>query len=105
MKMMRWRRYAVCLIVLMALLPTAALALTVRGRIDRLSPYGTYPVAGILVTLGNVRAASGPDGLYYFFNVPAGNWVLTVIPPNSPPMSYTITVTSDPTDVPPIVIP
>lgn len=47
-------------------------------------PDGRYPAGGIQLTLFNQRmgrsspAYSGSDGMYYFYNVPAGDYTLEV---------------------------
>ncbi|HEX8473982.1 MAG TPA: hypothetical protein VF666_08110 [Pyrinomonadaceae bacterium] len=57
---------------------------TVRGRINRqLKGSSVYPAAGVRVTLGaqgkKARTAyTGNDGIYYFSNTAAGDYVLSI---------------------------
>jgi hypothetical protein len=103
------------LVLLGVLLSGVAVAATVRGRLDRLYPNGArYPAIGVAVTvysqaIGRSGAAyTGPDGLYYLYNIPAGTYYLEVWTsrdPRVPPTVYPITVSETSTDIPPIIVP
>jgi hypothetical protein len=103
------------LLVALLVLSSAAAAVTVRGRLDRVYPNGArYPATGVAVTLYSQRsgrsnpAYAGPDGLYYIYNVPAGAYYLEVWTsrdPNVPPTVYPIYVREPYTDIPPIIAP
>lgn len=87
---------------------TPVLAQTVRGRIDRRAPWGVSPVIGVVVVLdqGVARAISGPDGMYYFFNVPPGPHMLQILNPMGQiGFTYSIAVFAEPSDVAPILVP
>ncbi len=75
--------------LLLALLTTLALATsaqaqTVRGQVLRATPAGTYPAPYMSVTLYSDRmgrsapAYTTPEGIYYLYNVPPGQYVLEV---------------------------
>src|SRR5262245_24746381 len=71
----------------------SAEAATVRGRLVRRTPQGFYPAQGVPVTVfsrekGRSGASySGPDGMYYLYNIPPGPYTLEVwVYPNQPPM-------------------
>ena len=91
-----------------------ASAATVRGRVDRRDMYGrSYPASYVRVTLYSQRfgrsspAVTGPDGMYYFYNIAPGGYYLEVwVDPDKPPRSFTINVPERPyVDIPPILIP
>lgn len=86
-------------------------ASTVRGRLDRRYGYQVYPAANVRVTVYNPNigrsspAYTGNDGMYYFYNVPAGDYYLEVWV-SQQPLVYTIRVYEQPfTDIPPILLP
>jgi hypothetical protein len=57
----------------------AQVGVTVRGRLIRMCPEGFYPAVNIAVSIGNAPpTVSGFDGMYYFYNVPPGNYPLFV---------------------------
>jgi hypothetical protein len=95
------------------IIAAGAQAGTVRGRFDRRTSQGTYPAAGIPVTvfrpdIGRSGVSySGNDGMYYLYNIPPGYYVLEVwLYPNTPPMTFSIQVGSQPfTDIAPIIVP
>jgi hypothetical protein len=101
-------------LVLMLSPLTLAGSATVRGRLDRRDMYGrSYPAAYVRVTLYNPHlgrsapAVTGTDGMYYFYNIPAGGYYLEVwVYPDRPPLSFNISVAERPyVDIPPILIP
>jgi|GEM_PF-1866076 hypothetical protein len=96
------------------ILSASTYASTVRGRLDRRDGYGRlYPAVYVPVTLyndGNGRSApayTGPDGMYYLYNVPPGTYSLEIWAyPNQRPIVYTIYVYNQPlTDIAAILIP
>ena len=84
---------------------------TVRGKLIRIGPQGTYPAGGIRVTVNSQYrgrsnpAYSGPDGMFYLYNIPPGQYVLEVWA-TSPALFFTIQVREQPfSDVAPIRVP
>lgn len=67
--------------------PVDAQVVTARGRIDRLGPGGVYPAPRVRVTLFSpTMGPSSPaytniDGMYYFYNVPPGDYDLQILAP------------------------
>lgn len=113
---MLWRsaaRAVLTLFVLCVFTVAAAEAGTVRGRLVRRTPRGEFPAQGIPVTvfrsdLGRSGTAyTGPDGMYYLYNVPPGNYALELwVYPNSRPMVFSIVVSTQAfSDIAPIVVP
>jgi hypothetical protein len=109
------RRRALPPMLAMALagwLASAALlyAGNIRGRILRAGPRGDYPAGGIAVRVWRQGAGwsgavySGPDGMYYLYRIPPGQYSLCVWPtPKSRPFTYAIQVSNQPwTDLAPI---
>lgn len=83
-------------------------AQTVRGRINRQGSWGIFPAIGVVVMLDNgaARAVSGPDGMYYFFNVSPGTHTLQILNPwGQIAFAYSIGVFTEPSDVAPILVP
>jgi hypothetical protein len=87
-------------------------ASTVRGRLFRVFNGGSYPVQGIGVTVFNPRLGrstpsySGPDGMYYLYNIPGGAYTLEIWTTPNEPMTFQITVYEIPfTDIAPIQVP
>ena len=81
---------------------------TVRGQLLR---NGQSPAAGIQVTLYSPTfgrsspAVTGPDGMYYLYNVPYGNYYLEIWLSN-PPRAYPAQVGRYPyNDLPQIAVP
>ncbi len=78
------------IVAALLLVTTVVSATNLRGRVDGFPPYASapFPVPGANVQLvvpdglGGVRAISGyitgPDGMYYFQNIPPGNYQLVV---------------------------
>ena len=86
-------------------------AATVRGRVFRQAPSGSYPAPYVKLTLyaqGRGRSApvySGGDGTYYFYNISPGQYTLEVWIDPSRSMNFNLRVLSQPyTDVGPIYI-
>ena len=85
----------------------------VRGRIDRQSPKGLYTASNVMVTIGlrtgwrSLPAYTGVDGMYYFYNVQPGDYILEIWGPgNKLIQGYSIRALNQPyTDIRSIVIP
>jgi hypothetical protein len=114
MKTLRNATVTLLLVISFGTLTPAAGSATVRGRLDRRDSYGrSYPAAYVRVTLHNPQlgrsapAVTGTDGMYYFYNIPAGGYYLEVwVYPDRPPYSYQISVPERAyVDIPPILIP
>jgi len=94
------RKLLVLILFAAALLFVAdpAYSQTVRGRLDREGPYGFYPAAYVQVTLyAPDRGRSLPvytdvDGMYYFHDVPPGDYILEIWVSPDRPLSYRIHV-------------
>lgn len=97
-----------------------AYATNIRGQLQRIGPYGNYPAANIGLHIENSSSpgniASQPIytnayGMYYFYNIPAGVYLLIVPRRNVSPLRYRISIpnlTNDPRffyDIAPITIP
>src|SRR5262249_50228955 len=71
---------------------------TLRGRLDRATPYGLSPAAGTQVTVNSQTIGrssptyAGTDGFYYIYNVPPGPYTLEVWLPGTAPMVFSLTV-------------
>jgi hypothetical protein len=92
-------------------LPANAEGSIVRGRLFRVINGGSFRAPGIALTVFSPQmgrsspAYSGPDGMYYLYNIPPGVYTLEVWVPNSP-MSYQIQVDGQAyTDIAPIRVP
>jgi hypothetical protein len=96
--------------------PCYAQDATVRGKLMRQGPAGSYPAVGVQVSVhpaeggGGARTSApsvtGADGMYYLSNIPVGNYILEVrTAPNKPPISYPIHVKTPYTDIPQILLP
>lgn len=84
---------------------------TVRGRLIRVGPQGTYPAVGVAVTVYSQQngrsnpSYSGPDGMYYLYNIPPGSFSLQVWA-TKPPMVFQVQVSAQGfTDIAPIRVP
>ena len=105
-----WMLLAILLAVLAQ--PVFAASSTVRGRLTRVAPNGqSFPAQGIAVTVYNPQlgrsspAYSGPDGMYYLYNIPTGSYTLEVWASNSP-LLFQIQVYPQPyTDIARIAVP
>jgi hypothetical protein len=93
--------------------PASAQGATVRGRLERRDGQGRlYPATYVSVTLNSAKtgrssqAYTGADGMYYLYNVPAGDYQLEVwATPGKPPLTFNIRVLDRPyTDILPILI-
>jgi hypothetical protein len=113
--MTRRRRSAFLTSLLLSLLlfaaPSTSAASIVRGRLFRVVSGQTYPAQGIGVTVFNPQLGrstpsySGPDGMYYLYNIPPGSYNLAVWT-SDPPMVFQIQVGTQPyTDIAPIQVP
>ena len=101
-------------LLLLCVLTTAVGAATVRGRLDRVYSNGArHPATGVAVSLysrnlGRSRPTfAGRDGIYYFYNVPAGPYYLEVWTSRDPrvrPTLYPVTAIEPYSDIPPIVV-
>ncbi len=97
--------------VLLVVMAQAASAATVHGRLVHAG--NGYPAAGVPVTVYNQNlgrsspANSGPDGMYYLYNVPAGNnnYLEVWMYPGAQPVVYQIQVVEPYTDIPQIAVP
>ena len=82
----------------------------VRGRIQRSYNGQFYPIQGVQVTLNHPQlgrtdpAYSGPDGMYYLYNIPPGSYYLEVWVTN-PPWVFNVNVYAPQTDLPPVNVP
>lgn len=87
----------------------------VRGLLLRQGPRGSYPAAGIAVTvyaqqIGRSHPGySGSDGMFYLYNIPAGWYYLEIWVHGSgnPPLVFQILVNDQQpfTDVAPVTVP
>jgi hypothetical protein len=86
----------------------AAHAASVRGQVLH---HNGQPAAGVAVTISdhkNYRSApahAGNDGMYYLFNVPAGEYFLEVWTNPHTPTVYQVTVSEPNTDMPRVTVP
>ena len=104
--------FVVCFTLLAAAESAAG---NVRGLLLRRGPQGAYPAEGIAVTvyvqqLGRSRPGfSGSDGMYYLYNVPAGQYFLEIWAHgfSNPPIVFQIVVDDRLpfTDVAPVTVP
>jgi hypothetical protein len=84
-----------------ALAATDVEATTVRGRVDRQTSFGIVTAGSIKVTLKSTAgsrsspAYTNPQGVYYIYNVPTGNYVLEVWSSRNP-VTIPITVQNVP---------
>jgi hypothetical protein len=83
----------------------------VRGRVDRVVPGLTYPAPQVMAWLDSPTwGRSAPsytdlDGMYYFYNVRPGPYMLSVAAPWGASRSVSILVHPQPwTDIPPLPI-
>lgn len=86
---------------------STSFAAMVRGRLQR----GMYPAPFVTVTLlsqnlgRSAPAVTSPDGMYYFYNVPAGPYILELWLGGPSPATYPIPQVREPyTDILPIQI-
>jgi hypothetical protein len=103
-----------CLLILILIYGSTASAYAgnVRGMLYRRDGYGrTYPAPYIRVTLNHPQygrtspADTGPDGMYYFYNMPPGGYWLEVWLAEGP-LVFTVQVYDQPlTDIPPVQVP
>jgi len=109
-------RFASIFLLFVGLLTVTNLAYggNVEGRVNYQGPSGAIsPAPHIQVSLAdpNQKLSSstftGFDGMYYFYNVPSGQYILEIKPSeNKPAISYRITVRNQPrTSIKPILVP
>ena len=96
--------------------------LTARGRLQRQTPNGWFPVVGLVVTVRTANpgsfvrslpAYSGSDGMYYLNGVPPGQYYLEIWVPNAPQpflvlpimVAYAATPYGYLCDIPPVNVP
>ena len=100
--------------MLLLVVAAAAEAETVRGMLIRQTPQGAeYPAQGVGVTVNRPDLGrsgftySGPDGMYYLYDIPPGQYTLEVwVYPDTPPWVFDIVVHNQPTtDIGPIYVP
>jgi hypothetical protein len=105
----RLRLFALILVLLSGVgISTDTYAQTIRGRLMK----GSRPIIGVPVNVySNVIGQSGfsysgPDGMYYLFNIPPGQFILQIWDiPNVPPMQFQIYVHPQPwVDIAPIQV-
>jgi hypothetical protein len=109
----RRRPTLIVLVAAMLLLvqPPLGASSTVRGQLVRVNARGQFPAGSIQVILVHPQLGrsnpsyTGPDGMYYLYNIPPGVFTLQVWATN-PPLSFTITVKAQGyTDIAPIRVP
>ena len=102
------------MLVAFLLSPAQASASTVRGKLYRVNPQGQiFAAVGVRATVSRADLGrsgpsySDPQGMYYLFNIPPGNYVLELwVYPNRPPWAFQIVVPNQPfTDIAPIHVP
>ena len=101
-----FRRALGCVVVVLA--ASFAHAANARGQVVH---HNGTPATGCVVTLLNsqkVRSASaqvGTNGMYYFVNIPAGQYNLEIWVNPQTPTVYRVTVNEPNTDLPKVTIP
>ncbi len=109
---------ASCLVGVLVVLGVAASAgaPTVRGRPERIGPGGAHhPATGIAATISSgqpesrsLPAYTDAQGMYYVYNVPAGEGDLEIWVSRDPqprPQLYRIHIAEPYTDIQPIIVP
>jgi hypothetical protein len=92
----------------LAVASTVVHAASVRGQ---LLHQNGQPATGVTVTISDHKsyrsspAQSGNDGMYYLFNIPAGQYYLEVWVNPKTPKVYQVTVTEPNTDMPRVTVP
>jgi hypothetical protein len=108
------RKFLVLILAVAALLfvTDSAYSQTVRGRLDREGRYGYYPVAYVQVTLNapdmgrSLPIYTDIDGMYYFHDVPPGDYILEIWVYPDRLLSYRIHVFNQRyVDIEPILLP
>jgi hypothetical protein len=85
----------------------AAHAASVRGQVLR---QNGQPAEGITITISDHKsyrsppARAGNDGMYYLFNIPAGQYYLEVWVNPQTPTVYQVTVSEPNTDMPRVTV-
>ena len=96
-----------CIALLLLSLAGGMHAAIVRGKIQRKAGYA---VSYMKISLKGPKGESYPvytgnDGMYYFKNIPAGNYTLEVWNQKDRPTSFKIQIREPGTEVPVITIP
>ena len=92
----------------LAAVTVSAHAASIRGQ---LLHQNGQPAAGVTVTISdhkNYRSAparAGSDGMYYLYNIPAGQYYLEVWVNPQTPAVYQVTVAEPNTDMPRVMVP
>jgi hypothetical protein len=92
----------------LALAAASAHAASVRGQVLH---HNRQPATGVAVTISDHKsfrsepAHSGSDGMYYLYNIPAGQYYLEVWTTPQTPTVYQVTVTEPNTDMPRVTVP
>ena len=111
---MRMKIRVLALVAALSCAVVVSAASTVRGRIVRKGASGQYPAVGITVSVNannskvgrSALVYTGSDGMYYFSNVPPGDYQLEIWISKQKPVTYNIRVRDQAfTDIAPIVIP
>jgi len=99
---------SLCLGVALAMAAVSAHAASIRGQ---LLHKNSQPAAGVTVTISdhkNYRSAparTGSDGMYYLYNIPAGQYYLEVWTNPQTPTLFQVTVAEPNTDMPRVTVP
>jgi hypothetical protein len=92
----------VFLLLILFTISSPAYSNVVRGMLYRVGPYGRYPAVNVLVTLysryigRSARSYTSRDGMYYFYNVPEGKYVLEIWGYGPDPIIYPFEVFNQP---------
>ena len=107
------------LVLFLGIIGTAN-ATNLRGQLLRIGPYGNYPAGKVGLHLENSMSPglifSQPTytnsfGMYFFYNIPAGSYLLVVPRRNAPALRFQIIIphmTNDPRvfyDIAPVQLP
>ncbi|HPQ43803.1 MAG TPA: carboxypeptidase-like regulatory domain-containing protein [Syntrophales bacterium] len=102
----------VFLLVIFLTIPSSAYCQGVRGMLFRVGPHGPYPAVNVHLTLisssigRSAPTYTGRDGMYYFYNVPPGQYALEVWGYGPNPIIHRISVLNRPyNDIPQIQVP
>jgi hypothetical protein len=113
--MIRNGRCVVCILFLVGFLWQSPVggSSVVRGRLFRVTPQGqSYAAGGLAVSVTNTKYGrssmvySGADGMFYLYNIPAGQFTLEVWTAKNQALRFPINVYERPyTDINPIKVP
>lgn len=102
----------VFLLVVLLTISLPAYCQDVRGMLFRVGPHGPYPAVNVLLTLfspsvgRSAPSYTGRDGMYSFYNVPPGQYMLEIWGYGPNPITYQINVLNRPyNDIPQIRVP